>query len=232
MRIRGAFIILFLMMLGGVSELRADGTRDDVESLYKYRLGVTMQIPIVKGLKLNLEPEFRFFEGYDKMMLNGGLRYKTFGCLYFGATYRLEIDRVEGSGDTQSYYGFGENKYDSELFHRYAFDVTYKDKFGRFTPSFRVRYNNFADEEITSKEYLRYRAKVEYNIKKCRFTPSVGVEAFQEMEDRMLYKMRYSAGWDYKLSKVSSLGIDYKFDLFALEYKNAHIFSVGYRCKF
>ncbi|MFR9661707.1 MAG: hypothetical protein SNF60_06545 [Rikenellaceae bacterium] len=164
-------ILTSLILLGGIIPAIADGEKGDPEVLYKYRFGVNLQVKLAKGLKLELEPEFRFCDGYDKLLLNAGLSYKTFGCIYWGATYRLDIDRQdsEASSSTMSYMGRGD--YDSEVYHRYAFDISYKEGFGRFTPSFRLRYNNFADDDVTDKEFLRYRAKVEYNIRKCKISP-------------------------------------------------------------
>ncbi|MFI3248466.1 MAG: DUF2490 domain-containing protein [Rikenellaceae bacterium] len=226
-------ILTTILLCGTLLTTYADGSADDVDVRYKYQFSADFQIKLAKGLKLNLEPELRFYEGYDKLLLNGGITYKTFGCIYWGATYRLVVDRVESTSSSTVNYGvFGSDDYESEVYHRYAFDVTYKDKFGRFTPSFRLRYNNFADEEVDDKEFLRYRAKVDYDIRNCKITPFVAIEAYQEMEDNMLYKMRYSTGFDVKTGKKSALGFDYKFDFYTLEYKNANIFSVGYKYKF
>ncbi len=225
-------ILTIMLLFGVVISTFADGTKDDVEVLYKYRMGVDFQIKLMKGLKLDLEPEFRFNDGYDKLLLNAGLTYKTFGCIYWGATYRLDVDRVESS-DTytmSSIYGMG-NNYDTEVYNRFAFDVTYKDDFGSFTPSFRLRYNNFADDEVTDNEFLRYRAKVEYNIRKSKFSPYFAVEAYQDLNESALYKMRYATGFDLKVSKRTSLALDYKFDFFIEEYKNANIFSAGVKFK-
>ncbi|MFR9566524.1 MAG: hypothetical protein SNH13_04625, partial [Rikenellaceae bacterium] len=153
-----------LLLLGAIASAWADGTKDDPEVLNKYQFGADFQIKLTKGLKLNIEPELRYNGGYDKFLLSGGLTYKTFGCIYWGATYRLIVDRGESKESTSSsIFGFGD--YESDTYHRYAFDVTYKDKFGRFTPSFRLRYNNFTDDGMDDREFLRYRAKVEYNIK-------------------------------------------------------------------
>ncbi|MFR9503258.1 MAG: DUF2490 domain-containing protein [Rikenellaceae bacterium] len=216
-----------MCFLWSVFSAFADGTKDDVEVLYKYHFGVDLQYKLAKGLKINLEPEFRFNDGYDKFLLSGGVTYKTFDCIYLGATYRIIVDRQESSS---SINGFG--LYDSETYHRYAFDVTYKDKFGRFTPSLRVRYNNYSDDEIDDKEFLRYRAKVEYDIRKCKITPFISAEGYQSLDEDLLYKMRYATGFDLKTGKSSALSFDYAFDFFTLEYKNANIFSVGYKYKF
>ncbi|MFI3317399.1 MAG: DUF2490 domain-containing protein [Rikenellaceae bacterium] len=228
-------ILLPAMLFALCSPAFADGIEGDPEVVYKYQFGADFQVKLMKGLKLNIEPEFRFCEGYDKFNLNGGLSYKTFGCLYFGAAYRIIIDRVESessSTNNMMYSGFGANNYDSEYYHRYAFDVTYKEKFGRFTPSFRLQYSNYTDDEVDDKEYLRYRAKVEYDIKKCKITPFVAAEAFQELDENLLYKMRYVTGFDLKTGKQSSLSFAYKFEYFTLKYKNTNIFSLGYKYKF
>ncbi|MFR9649235.1 MAG: DUF2490 domain-containing protein [Rikenellaceae bacterium] len=224
-------ILTAALLISSIAAAFADGTKDDVEVLYKYQFSAEVEYKIIKGLSVNFSPELRFCEGYDKLLLNAGVEYKMFGCIHLGATYRLDVDRVEGSGSSYSMSGFG-NNYDSEVSHRYAFDVTYKEKFGRFTPSFRVRYNNFTDEDIDDKEFLRYRAKVDYNIRKCKITPYLSVEAYQDLTENLLYKMRYATGFDFDMNKKSAISLDYKFDFYCLEYKNANIFSVGYKYKF
>lgn len=214
-------IITAILLMVTVTTSYADGTRDNVENTYEYRAALNFQIKLAKGLKLDLEPELRFADGFDKLMLNGGLSYKTFGFIYWGAAYRLVADR-SGSGYSAEW----------DNAHRLAFDVTYKDNFKRFTPSFRLRYTTYTNEDMADKDYLRYQAKLDYDIPKCKITPFVSIEAFQEMEDLMLYKMRYTAGFEYKVSKKASLSLNYKLDFFNLEYKNSHIFSAGYKYKF
>ncbi len=225
-------VISTLLLFGSATTLFAEGTEGDPETLYKYQVGVDFQVKLTKGLKLNIEPELRYYNGYDKFHLNGGLTYKTFGCIYWGATYRLVVDREESTSSNMISSGWGMNNYESETYHYYAFDVAYKDKFGRFTPSFRVRYNNFMDEEINDEAQLRYRAKVEYNIRKCKISPFVSAEAFHTLDESQIYKMRYVAGFDITTSKKASLSFEYKFDYFLWKYKNAHIFSAGYKYKF
>ena len=79
---------------------------------------------------------------------------------------------------------------------------------------------------------MRYKASLDYNIPNSKITPFVAVEAFQKLSDADLYKMRYAAGFDYKLFKKNYIGVDYKFDYYQNEYKNRHILSVGYKIKF
>ncbi len=223
--IKGVIIALLLVL--GVAPLKAQSWTE-VENNYKYRVGASFDMKIIDNLKLEVSPQLRYAEGYDMFVLDGALSYKTFGCITWGASYRLMVDRL----DTYTYNAFGGYSYDKESYHRYAFDVTYKEKFGRFTPSVRLQYNNYTDQEIDDEAYLRYRAKVEYDIPKCKLTPSVGVELYQELEDNMLYKTRYSADLEYKFTKRTALGLDYKLDFFALKYKNNHIFSLTYSYTF
>lgn len=228
-------ILLPLLFIASLSSAFAEGEKGDPEQLYKYQFGLDFDIKLAKGLKLEVGPELRYCEGFDKFLLNGGLSYKVIDNLYIGASYRLIVDRGE-STSTSSFNSFGGyssgSNYDYDTYHRFAFDATYKDKFGRFTPSFRVRYNNYSDDDAGSEAYLRYRAKVEYDIRKCVITPFLYAEAFQQLEDSALYKMRYSTGFDLKTGDNSALEFGYKFDYFLLKYKNAHIFSIGFKQKF
>ncbi len=228
-------ILLPLLLVGFSLSAFAEGEKGDPEQLYKTQFGLDFDIKLAKGLKLEVGPELRYYEGFDKFLLNGGVSYKVIDNLYVGVSYRLIVDRGE-STSTSSFNSFGGfnsgSSYDYETYHRFALDATYKDKFGRFTPSFRVRYNNYSDDDNGNEAYLRYRAKVEYDIRKCIITPFLYAEAFQQTEDSALYKMRYSTGFDLKSGKNSAFEFGYKFDYFLLKYKNAHIFSVGFKQKF
>ncbi len=217
---RNKILPVFLLLIAVSFSSFAEGVKGDPENEAKVRIGADFKFDLVKALDLTISPEMRFADGLsvDKYLFDAGLVYKTFGCVYWGATYRYVIDR-------QEYYS-------SENYGRYAFDVTYKDKFDRFTPSFRLRYNNYADEDVSEEEFLRYRAKLSYNIPRSKITPSVAIEAFHELDDNVLYKMRYSAGFDFKVDKSTSLSLDYKFDFFCVKYKNVHVISAGYKYKF
>ncbi len=207
-------ILLPIFIFGAIATTLASGVKGNPETLYKYRFNANIQVKLVKGLKLNVEPELRLNDGYEMFLINGRLKHKTFNCIYWGATYRFAMD------------------YESEIYHRYAFDVTYKDDFGRFTPSFKLRYNNYADENNDDKGYLRYRAKVEYDINNCKLTPFLAIEAYHQVAESQLHKMRYATGVEFKLNKNSSISLDYKFDMFMKKYKNTNIFSLGYKYKF
>lgn len=226
------FLCLSLMSLGCVATAMADGIRSDIENTFEYRTGLDLSLKLMKGLKFEVAPDLRFADGgLDRFVLNTGLSYKTFDCLYWGVTYRLDVNRVEGGDGTYTSLGVYKTHH-TESYNRFAFDVTYKDGYGRFTPSLRLRYSNYVDEQVEGKSFLRYRAKVDYDIRKCRFTPFVSVEGYHQTSDMVLYKVRYSTGVDFKTSRNGSLSLDYKLDYFNLKYKNSHIVSTGYKYKF
>ena len=192
----------------------------EIENEFETRTEVELSFKPIKKLKLTFIPELRFDENFtlDKYLFEGEAEYKPLKFLSFGTTYRLLVNPRE-------------NK-DTEYFNRFGFNTTAKKEFGRFEPAVRIEYSNYADDEITDKEYLRYKASVKYDIKNVKLTPFVSAEAFHDLKDSQLYKFRYSTGFDYKLFKNNYLGAAYKLDYYKNEYKNKHIFSVGYKIKF
>lgn len=185
-------------------------TRTELELVYKP----------VKKLKLTFMPQLRFDEDFslDKYLFEADAEYKALKFLELGATYRFVVN----PRDTK----------DTEYFNRYAFSATAKKEFGRFEPAFRLKYSNYADDDVSDKSFMRYKTSLKYDIAKCKLTPFIAAELFQKVDGGDLYKMRYSAGVDYKLSKKNFIGISYKLDYFNQEYVNKHIITVGYKFKF
>ena len=207
------FIILLLFV-------STKNKAQEIETDFQTRTSAEVSFEPFKKLKLSLTPELRFDQDFslDKYLFEGEVAYKPVKFLSLAATYRL-------GGNLR------DNK-DTQYFNRFAFSATAKKEFNRFEPAIRLTYTNDADDEINKEEFLRYKASLNYNIRKSKITPIVGVEAFQRLSDAELYKMRYSAGVDYKLFKKNYLGVNYKFDYYEKEYKNRHIFSLGYKIKF
>ncbi len=191
----------------------------EVNNEFQSRTEMELVFKPIKKFKLTLMPQFRFDENFslDKYLLETGVEYKALKYLELGATYRFVVNP--------------RNTKSTEYHHRYAFDATTKREFKRFETAFRLRYSNYADDEIDDKEFIRYKIKLNYNIKKCKLTPLMAVEAFQQLNDGKLYKMRYTLGADYKLFKNNFLSVSYKFDYYKNEYKNRHIISLGYKIK-
>ncbi|MFI3266141.1 MAG: DUF2490 domain-containing protein [Rikenellaceae bacterium] len=191
-----------------------------LETVNQYRMGFEMDWSLVKGLKMSVEPQLRFGEKFklENYNLDVGLRYKAYDFIYVSGTYRLIVD----PNDEQP----------ALTDHRYDFSVTARDKFGRFTPSFRIMYSNYIDEDITDEQFMKYRAMVKYDIPDCKITPYLSAELVQELDEGLIYKQRYAAGADYKVKKNRYLNLEYKLDYYSLKYKNRHIFSLGYKFNF
>jgi hypothetical protein len=204
----------------GVFFLTPCAKAQEIDNEIQTRTELELVFEPIKKVKLSLIPQLRFDENFtlDKYLIETGAEYKAFKFLELGATYRFVVNPRE----TKS----------TEYHHRFAFDATTKKDFNRFESAFRLRYSNYADDDINDKEFLRYKASLKYDIKDCKITPLMAVEAFQQLNDGKLYKMRYTLGADYKLFKKNFLGISYKFDYYKNEYKNRHIISLGYKIKF
>lgn len=207
-------ILILLFVIGAFMAAFANDEDEDSGVLYKYRFNADIQVRVTPCLNLKFKPEVRFNGSFDKLLLNAGAFYRTFDCIYWGASYRFIVDGVEGS--------------DADFYHRYEFDVTYKYRFGRFIPSFMFQYSNFVDEEVESNDYFRYRAQLIYDIRKSRINPYIAFELYQQLIDGQLYKMRFATGIDLRLNIRSYLSFGYKFDLCRFNYGNANIFSAGY----
>lgn len=205
-------VLLFLTSLGAIAQ--------DTENVYQFRTGTELEFEPLKKLQLTVNPELRFDEGLsiDEYLLETGASYKLNKYLKLGASYRFEINPRDNKS--------------TEHLGRYSFDASAKTKFMRFTPSLRVKYSNYSDDSSDNESFLRYKAALKYNIAKSKITPSVSAELFHQLDIGEAYKMRYSAGIDYKLSKHNSIGFDYKFDYFLNEYRNKHIFGIAFKKSF
>jgi Protein of unknown function (DUF2490). len=192
----------------------------DVSNELEYRSALDLSYKLTKKLEVSFMPEMRFNERFNlnKCLFEGGLTYKPEKYVALEGTYRYVINPRK--------------KKDTEYFNQYTFSAKVEKKLGRFNPSFRIRYANNADDEITDEEFLRYKFSFDYNIPKCKLTPEIAVEAFQQLGSvGGMYKMRYSAGIDYKIFKNNYLCASYKFDYYYKEYLNKHIVGLGYKIK-
>ena len=195
----------------------------DVETDFQNRLFFEMEFKPIKKLKLTITPEVRLNESFSvsKYLLEAEASYKIIKHVYLGANYRFVVNpRDEKSTE----YG-----------HRFGFSAKYKYKFNDLKSSFRLAYSNYADDYSDldkAENYLRYKLALKYDIPKCKLTPSVSAELFHSLDGGDLYKMRYKLGLDYKLFKNNYLNANYKFDYYINEYKNRHIFTLGYKLNF
>lgn len=207
--------LVLIFLLNGINL-----SAQDIENNFKIRTSAELSFEPIKKLKLNIIPELRFDDSFslDEYLLEGEAVYKPVKFLSLAASYRFVADLKQTK--------------DTDYFNRFAFSATAKKEFKNFESAFRLRYTNDADDDSGNIQFLRYKASLNYDIPKNKITPFVAVEAFQRLTDGDLYKMRYSAGIDYKLFKKNYIGLSYKLDYYQKEYKNNHILSVGYKIKF
>lgn len=213
---KAKIIILLAALLASSVILKAQ----NVVNEFQGRTAIQLEYSPIKHLKLNISPELRFDENFslDKYHIEAAASYKLSKLFVVGANYRFIINPRETK--------------ETEYYSRYAFFAKLKKKLGDFEPSLRLAYSNYADEDDDNADnYLRLKAAVEYDIPKCKFTPVISAEGFQNLTEKELSKMRYSAGVDYKLFKKNYIGVRYKLDYYRTEYKNRHIVSLEYKIK-
>lgn len=213
MKILKTLFITNLMVIIWLSPAKAQEVENDFETRTSFRLRPKLS----DKLKLRITPEVRLDEEFSiaKYILAGEGIYEPIKILALGAKYYFIGDINKNS--------------DNEHHSRYAFSATIKYKFNRFEPAFRIRYSNYADDEITDKNFLRYKASLEYDIPKSSLTPFLGAELVHQLADNELYKMRYSAGIDFKLFKNNYISLSYKLDYYLQEYRNKHIVDLTYK---
>lgn len=185
---------------------------------------------IVNNLKFEFNPELRLWKGFDMdtYILEGGLSYKFNKYLTIAGYYRYENE-----WDYKKSTGEFKGKVAS---NRIAFDA--KSGFGinRFDVQFRVRYTNGEDFDSTTDDkasFFRYRAKIDYDLRSCKLIPYVSAEAFHDLIEKEISKMRYTCGLSYPITKNSEISLFYRLQNYKEAGKaNLDIFGIGYDFKF
>ncbi|MGQ1945687.1 DUF2490 domain-containing protein [Geofilum sp. OHC36d9] len=212
--VRIAVVLVFVL---APRQVQAQEVNNELE----YRSGIDLSYKLNKKLKVSFVPEIRFDDSFDfdKYLFEGGLTYKPLKFLSLEGTYRYTVNPRTGK--------------DTEYSNRFGLSAKAEKELGRFDAGFKIRYTNDADDGASDDEFFRYKLSLGYNIPKSKLTPEIAMEAFQQLgNDGGLYKMRFSAGADYKLFKNNYLGLSYKLDYYHTEYLNKHIVSLGYKIKF
>nr|WP_319399427.1 DUF2490 domain-containing protein [uncultured Carboxylicivirga sp.] len=189
------------------------------ENEWQTRTAFTAQFKLAKKIKLDIAPELRFEDQFklDRSQLEAELKYKAFDFLTIGTRYRYIIN-------------YRDNK-DTEYMHRYMLNATIKKEFDRWEPGFRLSYTDYTDDNSGS-AFLRYKAFTSYNLKNCKFTPKFAIQAYHDISNSEWYKIRYEAGFDYKLFKKNSISFAYKLDYYLNEARNRHVIDIGYKVRF
>jgi len=165
----------------------------------KWNLGLEQQLRLennsseVDEYFTQLEASYKVSK---KIKLGGGLRFIRFN---------------DNQGDIQGY----ENHF------RFNLDATYKHKVKDLDLSYRLRYQNKNNLGLSTSQgdyanqNIRLKVGAEYNIKKWPLDPKFSAEIFNHFEkeddDIGFTKYRLTFGTDYKIKKVGTLGIFYRY---------------------
>ncbi len=195
---------------------------EDLEQELQIRVGGAVRKKFGKDWMLQLAPQMRT-DGFNPdrylLELEGG--YEPIKYVDFRAGFRGDVEE-RGS--------------DLEHGYRPGASVTGSLPLEDFKPSLRLLYTYDFGPERNTRHRLRYRAKLDYNVPKIRMEISAGAEAFQRIDERGFYKMRYSLGLDYKFMKSKKfdqyIAVGYMLDYFLDEARNVHIPEVGYKAVF
>ena len=211
-------------------------TRDNTKTTDRWSLGLGVDYKVAKWLKASV--------GYS-LLYDHNQRIS-----YFSATDDEVLDGDADAGDPKKLADYWGAR------HRFNLSLTADKKlFGDFRFSLRERWqytyrpaqtvserwsyldNAYDGKEKTysgkGKNVLRSRLQVEYDKKGLAITPYVNVELFNAWS---LEKIRYQAGFDWKISKSHSVGMFYRYqhvnnDDDDLE-SNIHLIGLGYKFKF
>ena len=157
-----------------------------------------------------------------------GIDYKLNKHFSFGANYRFYQNK-NNSGNFISQY-------------RWSTDFKYKQKIGRFSIEYRLRFQN-KDEDFYKSQTgnnlynLRNRFSVDYNIKGYKFNPFFSVELYRNIENvntTELAKLHWTLGCDYSFKKFGDIELFYRLEneLNNIYTKNTNIIGLGYKFSF
>jgi hypothetical protein len=193
--------------------------------------GLNAGYSINKKWEINLTANLRTFRNISKIeqsFLELGGSYKVNKTLSFAGSYRF-IDYLESDSEYH-------------LRHKWFADTKISVPLNDFSFSARFRL------QIQSKTYLkniddrlsgyvgRIKLKVQYNIPKFPVNPYMSFETFSaifEKSERVLGKIRFTTGVEYKIFKKQSIEAEYIFQRDYLPHVyDMNILSLTYNIKF
>lgn len=207
---RGAIFILILLLSTSVVYAKTD------------KFGTWLEFELTKTFLKNFEfsiiPDVRLQDDFtvDKYQFDAKLGYEPFKFLSFAAAYRIKTN-VKDKGNVTT--------------NRFVFDVSGKEKFGRFNASLRARLTNYSDDDDVKITFIRPRVKVGYDIKGNKFAPYTSYELFQSLNEKELKKGRFDIGFTRKMGKFHRIGIYYRLQHYYDDRTSINILGIDYRFK-
>jgi hypothetical protein len=223
MMIRKYFIILFFIFI----PLAASGQEKDFGIWY----GVSSEIKLSKKVDLDLSTEIRTFENASKMeeaLLEGGATWNFSKYIAASGSYRV----AKNLEDDNSYY----------FQHKFFLALKGKLPVNNFTFSGTLRFQTRSKTYIedVDDEDLDYTGKVKlkaiYKTPSFFLNPYFYSEAFLPMfsdQSDAVSKVRFSAGFELKITKVHSVEIGYIYQRdYTPRLSDLNIISLNYNISF
>lgn len=214
-------VLLALCILAFTSAAAAQ--EPPLEQEFRIRVGANVEKKLVKDLRLVVSPEVRTVDGInpDRYLIEIGLKYDPIKYLSLRPGIRADLE---------------EKKDGLENSYRPRMDVVGSYKIEDFKPNVRLRYTHAFGPYRDPRPTLRYRLGLEYEIDKTDVSVEANAEAFHDLVVGNIYKMRYSAGADYKFYGTKKLDqwvrLTYNLDYYLDEYRNIHFVEIGYKVVF
>lgn len=212
-------------------------TRDNSKTADRWSLGASIDYRLLKATNFSMKASGGYTLLYDnnpeKMTFysNDGLP-KKWTPSYWGTRHRFNLSLSASMDLGRWTIGLRERwqftHRPEKAGQRYAFQ--YDERGGMIAPTDDL----WESVKSKNKSLMRSRLQVEYNIKKSKFQPFANVEMFSDSQG--IAKMRYQAGFEYKLSKKHRLSFTYRYQDISGDDDdndvNSHLIGLGYQFKF
>lgn len=162
-------------------------------------------------LTLGLEQQLRLKNDasqVDQYFTEFDLKKQVSNSIHYGIGLRYVRDN-DNQGEVQGY----------ENYFRYNIDLGYRHKVQQFKLNYRLRFQRKNELGVTKAQgdiannHLRFKVEANYNIKKWKLDPEVSTEIFYNLANGENFnKFRFTAGTQYKLKRVGSIGLFYRIE--------------------
>lgn len=193
--------------------------------------GISAEYSITKKLEIDLSGVVRTFHKasiIDQSYLEGGVSYKFNKYLSVAGSYRL-IDNLENNSEYHI-----RNKWFADVKGSLPVRSFQLSLRSRFQVQTRTYFKNENDRIPFYHERIKLKAL--YKIPKFPIDPYLSFESFSPMftnSGRLIDKIRYTLGFEYKITKMHYIEAEYIFQRDYLPHlSDIHIISINYNIKF
>lgn len=210
-------------------------TRDDASTNDCWSVGVGADYKLAKWLKASAgytllydnNVKISYYNATDEAVLDGDAEVgEPKKCAkYWGTRHRFSVSLTASQK-------FGDWKFSLRERWQYTYrpEYTVDERWSYLTKSYDGKAHTYDGK---GKNVLRSRLQIEYDKKGLALTPYANVELFNAWS---LQKVRYTAGFDWKLSKQHSLGAFYRYQSVNTDdddnEPNRHLIGISYKFKF